>query len=56
MAARLREEPGVEVTIVRGGLGELRVSLGERELFDSNRLLYPRPGKVLREVKRQLSG
>lgn len=55
MAAQLSEEPDVEVETVRGGLGELSVRLGDRELYDSNRLLYPRPGKVVREVKRQLS-
>ncbi len=56
MAAKLREEPDVEVETVRGGLGELSVRLGDRGLYDSNRLLYPRPSKVVREVRRQLSG
>ncbi len=41
MAAKLKREDGVEVETVRGGLGELSVSIQGRKVVDTNRFLYP---------------
>lgn len=37
--------------IVRGSFGELRVSVGGRDVVITNRLLYPRPSKVVEKVR-----
>jgi hypothetical protein len=54
VAAELRELPDVEVVIVPGGLGELRVEVGGKDVYQSNRFWYPRSRKVARIVREQL--
>lgn len=55
MAAKLKEEDGFEVETVRGGLGELSVSIGDRKVYDTNRFWYPTPGSVLKKVRTALA-
>ncbi|HEU4431868.1 MAG TPA: hypothetical protein VFR51_00640 [Pyrinomonadaceae bacterium] len=51
----MKQEDGVEVETVRGGLGELSVSLNDRKVVDTNRLWYPTPGSVLKKVRAALA-
>jgi hypothetical protein len=53
--AQLKKENGVEVETVRGGLGELSVSIDERKVVDTNRFWYPTPGGVLKKVRAALA-
>jgi hypothetical protein len=53
--AELKKEGGVEVEMVRGGLGELNVSIDDREVVNTNRLWYPAPGSVLKKVRAALA-
>lgn len=39
---------------VRGKLGELRVTVDGRDAYVGNRLLYPRPSKVVAAVRARL--
>ena len=55
VAARLREESGVEVETVKGGVGEFSVSVNGRKVVDTNRLWYPLPGKVVEKVRASLA-
>jgi hypothetical protein len=54
VAAALRRDPGLQVETVRGGLGELRVSVDGQDLVTTNRLLYPRPGRLVEKVRARL--
>ena len=47
----MRKEPGVEVTVERGDLGELAVWVDGREVVRSPKFWYPNPWKVLRRVR-----
>ena len=51
----MKEEDGVEVETVRGGLGEFSVSIGNRKVFKANRFRSPTPGGVLNEVRAALA-
>jgi hypothetical protein len=51
VAAELKKEPGVQVVLVKGGLGEFSVSIGGQKAFDSSRFWYPRPSRVLDEIR-----
>lgn len=51
MAANLKTEPGLEIKLEKGGLGELSVSVDGTKVFEGNRLWYPTPGGVLRKVR-----
>ncbi len=51
MAARLRKETNADVELTRGGLGELSVYIDDQKVIDTNRFLYPIPGKLVRRVK-----
>ena len=53
MAAQLKNEPELEVEVVRGGLGELSVRVDEREVFRSK--LYPSPATVVEQVHKALA-
>jgi hypothetical protein len=53
--AELKKEGGVEVETVRGGLGELSVSVDNRKVVNTNRLWYPAPGGVLQKVRDALA-
>lgn len=55
MAAQLKKENGVEVETVRGGVGELSVSIDDRKVVDTNRFWYPTPGSVLKKVRAALA-
>ena len=55
MAAQLKKEDGLEVETVRGGLGELSVSIDERMVVTTNRFWYPTPGGVLKKVRAALA-
>lgn len=55
VAARLKAETGAEVETKRGGLGEFSVYLDNKKVIDTNRLLYPMPGKVVKKVKQLLT-
>ena len=55
MEAELKKEGGVEVEMVRGGLGELSVSIDDRKVVNTNRLWYPTPGSVLKKVRAALA-
>lgn len=55
MEAELKKEGGVEVETVRGGLGELSVSIDDRKVVNTNRFWYPTPGGVLKKVRAALA-
>jgi hypothetical protein len=55
VAAELRKLPDVEVVIAPGGLGELRVDVGGKDVYQSNRFWYPRSSKVASIVREQLA-
>jgi hypothetical protein len=55
VAAQLKKEGGVEVETVRGGLGELSVSIDDRKVVITNRFWYPTPGGVLKKVRAALA-
>jgi len=48
VAAEMRKEPGVEVVMERGSMGELSVMVDGREVVRSSRFGYPNPWKVMR--------
>ena len=51
MAARLSKEDNLEVETVKGGLGELSVSIDGQKVVDTNRLWYPSPATVVSKVR-----
>lgn len=55
MAAEL-EGPDTRVEKIKGGLGELRVTVDGQDVYKGNRLLYPRPKTVLAAVRARLGG
>lgn len=55
VASRLREESGVEVETVKGGLGEFSVSIDGRKVIDTSRLWYPSPSKIVNQTKELLA-
>lgn len=55
MAATLKEEDGLEVETVRGGLGELSVLIDDRKVVKSNRFLKPTPDAFLKKVRAALA-
>ena len=54
VAAKLKQESDVEVETVKGGLGEFRVTVDDREVVNTNRLWYPNPSSVVRKVRTAL--
>jgi hypothetical protein len=54
VAAELRELPDIEVVIAPGGFGELRVDVGGKDVYQSNRFWYPRSSKIAKIVREQL--
>ncbi len=54
MAADLEKEDELNVRLVKGGLGELSVSVDEQKIFNSNPLWYPTPGGVIKKVRAAL--
>jgi len=55
VAAEFKNDSDVQVTIVKGGLGELSVSIDGRKVIDTNRLWYPRPSKIVNELRTLLT-
>ena len=51
----MRKEDGVEVETVRGGLGELSISINDRKVVDTSKLGYPTPGSVVKKVRTALA-
>jgi hypothetical protein len=49
VAAKLKG-PDIRVQMIRGKLGELRVTVDGRDAYIGNQLSYPRPGTVLAVV------
>jgi hypothetical protein len=59
IAARVAAElegPDTRVEKIRGGLGELRITVDGQEAYKGNRLLYPRTKTVLAAVRAHLGG
>ena len=54
VAAKLRKD-GEQVEMKHGGLGELRVSVDGRDVYDGNRFLYSTPGRILRAVREAIA-
>lgn len=55
MAEELRKEQNVTVMMESGGLGELSVTADGEKIYDTNRLLYPRPSKIVQKVRSRLT-
>ena len=55
VAAELRKEPEVAVETVKGGLGEFSVTVDNQKVVDTSRLWYPRPKKVVQQVRAELA-
>ena len=55
VAAELESENEISVETIKGRLGELSVSLGERKVYNSNPLWYPTPGSVIKKVRAALA-
>jgi hypothetical protein len=54
VAANLWQEPDLTVETVKGGLGELSVSIDGSKVFEGSRLWYPTPGGVIKKVRAAL--
>lgn len=54
MAAELEQEPGIQVEQIKGGLGELSVSIDGSKVYESSRLWYPTPTAVIKKVRAAL--
>ena len=50
VASELKKD-GMQVKTVKGGLGELSVTVDDNKIVDTNRLWYPRPSSVLKRVR-----
>lgn len=55
VAAEFKSDRDVQVELVKGGLGELSVSIDSRKVIDTNRLLYPRPSKIVKDLRTLLT-
>jgi hypothetical protein len=56
VAAELRKQPAVDVTVERGSLGELTVWVDGHEIVNSSRFWYPNPWTVMRRVREAVRG
>jgi hypothetical protein len=54
VAADLEKEDNLSVRLVKGGLGELSISVGEEKVFNSNPFWYPTPSGVIKKVRAAL--
>lgn len=54
VAADLKPESDLEVQTIKGGLGELSVSIDGSKVVDGNRLWYSTPGAVIKKVRSAL--
>jgi hypothetical protein len=55
VAAAFENDSDVQAAIVKGGLGELSVSLDGKKVIDTNRFLYPRPSKIVNDIRALLT-
>ena len=55
VAAQFKNDSDVQVAIVKGGLGELSVSIDGKKVIDTNRFLYPRPSKIANDLRTLLA-
>ena len=55
VAAQLRKENNAQVEVVKGGLGEFSVYVDDRKVIDTNRLWYPRPSKIVNDLRTLLA-
>ena len=55
VAAQFKDDSDVQVGIVKGGLGELSVSIDGKKVIDTNRLWYPRPSKIVNDLRSLLT-
>ena len=55
VAAAFEDDNDVQAAIVKGGLGELSVSIDGKKVIDTNRLLYPRPSKIVNDIQALLA-
>jgi hypothetical protein len=54
VATELKQESGLNIQTKRGGLGEFSVLIDHRRVIDTNRLWYPSPKKVIKEIRKRL--
>jgi hypothetical protein len=55
VAAELKNDGDVQVELIKGGLGELSVSVDSKKVIDTNRLWYPRPSKIVKDLRTVLT-
>jgi len=55
VAAAFENDNDVQAAIVKGELGELSVSIDGEKVIDTNRFLYPRPGRIVNDIKSLLT-
>ncbi len=55
VASRLEKENGVQVEMVKGGLGEFSVWIDDQKVVDTSRLWYPSVNKVVNKVRALLA-
>jgi hypothetical protein len=55
VATELKNDSDVQVALVKGGLGEFALSIDGQKVIDTNRLWYPRPSKIVSEIRRLLA-
>ena len=54
VAAELEKEPGLQVEQIKGGLGELSVSIDGSKVYQGSRIWYPTPTAVVEKVRAAL--
>jgi hypothetical protein len=56
VAARLKREPGAEVEMRRGGLGELSVDVDGRKVVETRRFWFTTSNSIVSRVRAALDG
>ena len=55
VASHIKGEEDVQVETISGGLGEFSVFIDGRKVIDTNRLWYPRPSKIVANLRKLLA-
>jgi hypothetical protein len=55
VAAELKNNSDVQVELVKGGFGEFSVFIDSRKVIDTNRFWYPRPRKIVNQIRTLLA-
>ena len=55
VAAAFENDNDVQAAIVKGWLGELSVCIDGKKVIDTNRFLYPRPNRIINDIKSLLT-